>query len=101
MRDPSFKAGSYPPPTQGRSDLLKYMEAAKPLKNYAPWFTMKAQSHRWWHWILHPFRTWKLRRWLKIVQRQVQERINMDDMDKMRMDMAIFGTATMEVKHDD
>lgn len=58
------------------------------------WFTMKMKSHRWWHWITNPRRTWVARKWLKEVEKQIHEEIDLDGYNKAFMDSCMFATGT-------
>ena len=63
-----------------------------------PWFTLKSKSHRWWHWIFHPIRTYELMKYLKKAQKIVQDHVDEEEIERVFRDQMLFGTAIIEVE---
>ena len=66
-----------------------------------PLFRVKDASYRWWHWITHPIRTYRIRKYLKLVEKKIPAEIDMDAFCNFHADMMAMGMAMYQVKDKD
>lgn len=60
-------------------DIMKqndmYVIQMRAMEANPKWFTLKQKSHRWWHWVIHPFKTYRIRKYIKTVEKKIYEEI--------------------------
>ena len=81
------------------SEMCKKQEEA--IKSNPPWFTLKSKTHRWWHWIIRPIKTYRLMKWLKHVTKEVEKNLDKEKIEKILVDQALYGYSEIYVGEDD
>ena len=66
------------------------------------WFKLRIESHRWWHWVIRPAQTYRLKKWLEHVEDKLHKEMDVNELHeqyhKTIVDMMCFGHSVVEVK---
>ena len=55
------------------------------------YFRLKLSGHRWWHWIVRPIKTWKLKKYLQHTEKVLLENIDFDKVIKAHTEFLLYG----------
>ena len=78
------------PDIQSLNKMYRFNDMA--MQKNPRWFKLRG-SIKWWHWIIRPIRTYKLRMWLKDVEKKLHDEIDIKELENHMVDLMAYGTS--------